>query len=184
MKKEIKIYDKTRLIQSTDAIPGMIIEAMPKSYSTGDLFIPVITTEPTGVFGYIIGEVVKADYAFSDYKLGVTIVDRILFDRELDERENKLMPYSFDKWSNDLGVCKLIGELSGVEEKDIKRGGYHLDYFNKKSIVLSCDSRKEIKKSLIEFRKQRGKKEYVFKGQDGKDYSLNEILLNLNEKTK
>jgi len=152
--------------------PGMIIEAMPGTTATLSASDELISTEPTGVFGYVIGRVKEGSPCI--YRPGITLVERISSVRNL----NRLL--SISSWINlgestDIlpqdGPALMHGSMT-LDPEDCQEGPL-VSELERGSVVLIAAALEEVRLEVNKYHE--GRFEYEVKTPDDRTYKLADL---------
>jgi hypothetical protein len=159
-----------------ELVPGDIIEAA--SFSSASCLGKRVPRkkDPTGIFAYVRGTVADCEIErFFSY--GATVVTRAL-------PSGSDGPDYVERWANRDASVKayiVVGRIaknSGFVEEDLLTG-----HLSEDSISLSSEEIESLRRKLVEYSSERPSGNVVFKAPEARTYTLNEILLQLEEES-
>ncbi len=177
---KLKVYKEPKLISVAEVQIGQVLEALSYSWASATNPKGEPTYEnPTGVFGYIMGITQKDEGRF---RQGSIIIERIIPYGENYGAERLIL----QQWAPEgKNVYLAIGEILYLEclEYKLSQASKNLvDLLGSRSAVPSEEEKAEIREALFDFSTKRKGKPYIFKPKELRPYSLNEILLSLEQK--
>jgi len=176
------LYEHPKLVSQPDI--GQILEALPGTLATqagydyGQDKDIVSTSDPTGIYGFVKGLNALERYGLP---IGEHVVEQLFTGTAVDEYHGVDRHYIFklSNWAKD-DLVLVVGEIKPQTNDLMDEQGD--EFLLDTRMPLTYSAINTIRRELIPYRLERMKKEFVFNAPDGKEYNVEEILLNIRKK--